>query len=256
MLTSKIGTAVLLSAALGAWAMSPAVADSRVAAAKSSPTTQRDFTRLSVAGEKAFDDVALARLAIFDGHPDRATSLIAQAEAGFQRASTDQTAFSKAEAALQPPASLRSTAAPSSDASTPRTWIPVSENFVVNETLAPPAGTAAAVGKANASLKNNRRDEAFEALKVARVSALDTVGLAPLDASMADIHRASQLAAAADYYGASQSLRLLEDGVRYDTVDVTGTPHPTSQNTASAGAAPAMASEAGDAAPAGDHVAQ
>ena len=194
---------------------------------------QGDFTKLSTAGSQAFDDVALARLAIFDGHPAKAATLIASAQSAFDRAATDRTAFVKAEDALQAPTSLRTM--PARDATgyaAPTTWIPVAQGFVVNETLAPSKDTAAAVDKANQAVAANRRADAVEALKVAKVSAVDTVALAPLQASLGAIHRASQLVSAADYYGASQALRGLEDSVRYDTVDVTGTPKAAAQTQA------------------------
>ena len=228
MLKLKRCGAAAFSLALVAWSMAPALAAIEATGAHAtteSHTAQRDFSKLSSAGAEAFDDVALARLAIFDGHPAKAATLIASAQMAFDRAATDRTAFVKAEDALQPPSSLRSTFGPVSTANaTPTTWIPVAEGFVVNEALAPSKETARAVDKANQSIKSNSSSDAMRALKVAKVSAVDTVALAPLQASLSDIHRASQLASAADYYGASQSLRSLEDSIRYDTVDISGAP--------------------------------
>ncbi len=228
--------AAAFSLALVAWSMAPALAAIEATGAHATAgdrTAQRDFLGLSSAGAEAFDDVALARLAIFDGHPVKAETLIASAQMAFDRAATDRTAFIKAENALQPPSSLRSTSGPVSTASATRiTWIPVAEGFVVNETLAPSRETARAVDKANQSIKSQSSSDAMKALKVAKVSAVDTVALAPLQASLSNIHRASQLASAADYYGASQSLRSLEDSIRYDTVDVSGTPKTSAQTQA------------------------
>ncbi len=78
-------------------------------------------------------------------------------------------------------------------------------------------------------------------LRVAHVGASDTVALAPLDASVSDTHRAAELMTAGDYYGANQSLRAVEGGVRYDTVGVNARPDGTIAMT-------------GGGAPAGDHI--
>ncbi len=192
-------------------------ADASDARVRSDAATRQDLTHLSVAGSKAFDDVALARQAIFDGQPARAGQLIASAETAFDRARADRTVFVEAEDRLNPPASLRHPVA-AGEGGTPTAWIPVAESFVLNETLAPPHDAAGPVEKANASLRANRRQDAFETLKVAHVSAVDTVALAPLDRSLAALHRADELMAGGDYYGASQALRALEDGIRYDAL--------------------------------------
>ncbi len=217
---SKMGAGAF-AVALAALVTGPALAASADDASRSDQTTRHDFSTLSRAGSLAFDDAALARLAIFDGHPSKAATLIANAETEFNRADIDQTAFIKAEDALNPPSSMRSSSA-SGQAGQPTVWLPVAEGFVLSETLVPPAGTDQTLDKANASLRANQRRQAIETLKVAHVSAIDTVALAPLDETRADLHRASQLVAAGDYYGAGQALRALEQRVRYDSVSVPG----------------------------------
>ena len=118
MLKLKAGSAAALSVALAAWSMSPGIAATVTgssAPVRTDRATQRDFNKLSVAGAKAFDDVVLARLAIFDGHPATATTLIQQAQAGFDLAANDKTTFNKAENALQPPSSMHQPAPVASD---------------------------------------------------------------------------------------------------------------------------------------------
>ena len=235
--------ALAAAAGLSAWVTVPGLAAS-ASADPGHPTaaTRQDFKRLSTAGARAYDDVGLARLAIFEGNPPRAEHLVAAAEAAFGQAATDRATFVKAEDRLVAPASMhQAAAAPGADASTPKAWIPVAETFVLDETLAAPPNSANAVAKADASLHANRRQDAIRMLHVAHVSALDTVALAPLDASVSDTHRAAELMTAGDYYGANQSLRAVEDGVRYDTVDVNSKPDST------------IAMSGGNA-PAGDHI--
>ena len=243
---TRIRSLAAIAAAIGvsAWTIVPGLAATVSAGADamhSTAATRQDFTRLSTAGAKAFDDVGMARLAIFDGNPARAQHLLASAETAFGQAATDRTTFVKAEDHLMPPASLHQAAASGSDAGTPKAWIPVAESFVLDETLAAPRDAANTVAKADASLHANRRQGAAEMLRVAHIGAIDTVALAPLDASTSDLHRAAELMTAGDYYGANQSLRALEDGVRYDTVDASGKP-----------GGPVAVSDANQ--PAGDHI--
>jgi len=66
-------------------------------------SASKDFSKLSADGSKAFQDLTLARVAIFDGRTDDAKKYIQQAETAFDKAKTDEAVFTKAEADLKPP---------------------------------------------------------------------------------------------------------------------------------------------------------
>ena len=78
-------------------------------ASKPSAATQadnQDFRKLSADGWKAFRDVRLARLAIFDGQTDQAKKYVDEARTAIGKAKTDDTVFMKDEASLKPPAGM------------------------------------------------------------------------------------------------------------------------------------------------------
>ena len=60
----------------------------------------KDAGKLSMEGAKGYQDVALARLAIFDGRTADAKKFVDAADTAFGKAKTDRTVFVKAENAL------------------------------------------------------------------------------------------------------------------------------------------------------------
>ena len=94
-------TATTLSTAGAAWA-----ADQQ----KSTPQqtlADKDFSKLSADGSKAFEDLTLTRLAIYDGRIDDAKKYVGEAETALGKARTDETVFTKAEADLKAPTADR-----------------------------------------------------------------------------------------------------------------------------------------------------
>jgi hypothetical protein len=184
--------------------------------ATSAKVAEKDFGRLSADGMSAFEDIHLARMAIFDGHTDEAAKLVADAKTSLAKAKADGAAFSKAESALRMPAD--GPAGRGNDA-TPIMWIPIDSRIDAGETFQPTAERAAAVITAK---KHLMKGEGAKALQVVTVAALDmdyTLALAPLDKSVADIDDAAKLIAARDFYGASQAIRHAEAGIRFDEID-------------------------------------
>ncbi len=66
----------------------------------------RDAGKLSMDGAQGYTDIALARLAIFDGRTADAKKLVDAADTAFGKAKSDHTVFVKAENALTPPKAL------------------------------------------------------------------------------------------------------------------------------------------------------
>jgi len=180
----------------------------------------KDFGRLSTAGASAFDDVHLARLAIFDGKTEEATKLVADAKTSLAVARSDDTVFMKAETAFH----VASNAAPPPQVGTAKNpvsvaWIPIDGELVLGESFQSTPEKAAAVVTARKTLQRGDSAKTLETIKLAGVDVDYTMALAPLEASISDLDRADQLIASHDYYGASQALRHAEAGVRYDEID-------------------------------------
>ena len=210
-----------------------------------SPTNAaaKDYGKLSINGHRAFDEIQLARLAIFDGQPAQATKLVADAQQAFAKANTEDTAFMKAESELHAPANANAGAPAATAATAPIRWVPVDGQFVLGEALAPAGRQTGAVDAANQSLHQGQPAKARDALRVASVNADFILTVAPANSSMADLSRASQLLAAHDDYSANQALREAVDGVRFDSVDVQGTPAPARMASTAAHQSPATKQE-------------
>jgi hypothetical protein len=180
----------------------------------------KDFGHLSTDGVNAFNDLHLARLAIFDGRTDEAAKLIADAQASLGKAKTDNAVFLKAESALRPPA--QATPKPpvtQAKSTTPVSWIPIDADIELGETFQATPEKAAAVVTAKKGLEKGEGAKALDAIKLASVDVDYTLAVAPLDQSVADVDEANTLMTKRDYYGASQSLKKAEDGIRYDEID-------------------------------------
>ncbi|MGA7807499.1 YfdX family protein, partial [Bradyrhizobium sp.] len=131
----SLAVALATTAILGSCAALAAEPNGSAAAGASQPTAGaqdagRELGKLSTDGRKAFQDVRLARLAIFDGQTDQAKKYVDEAKASMAKAKTDDTAFTKAEASLKPPAGVsQPTATPGgadkpTPSTTPTAWLP------------------------------------------------------------------------------------------------------------------------------------
>jgi hypothetical protein len=178
---------------------------------------EKDFGRLSADGFSAFNDVHLARIAIFDGKTDEAAKFVADAQAALSKAKTDDALFMKAESEIHTPAKDVSTPKATQDKNMQRiAWIPIDDDIEFGEILRPTTGKAAAIGTAKKALGRGDGVNALKAIRLAEVDVDYTVVLAPLEQSIADVDEAGKLIANRDYYGASQSLKKAEDGIRFD----------------------------------------
>ena len=196
-------------------------------------TADKDLGKLSIDGAAAYQDIGLARLAIYDGKTDAATKLVNDAVTSLSHAKSDDAVFTKAEADLTPPktatAQAQKTTIPSTTAIA---WVPVDGEFVLDETLTPSAAKTGAVHEANKHMRSGEPDKAKDVLKVASVDADYVMTVAPLAQTSQDVQKASQMLSDHKYYEASQQLRDAQSAVRYDSVTLQDNPHATSDSTA------------------------
>ncbi len=210
----------LMTSALIAGVSGVGLADMAAAPKVAGPVkaADKDFGRLSAVGVSAFNDIHMARRAIFDGKTDEAASLIADAQASLAKAKTDDTIFLKAESALRGPAQTTAKASAGKNVA-PIAWIPIDSEIALGETFESTPEKAAAVVTARKNLEKGENAKSLEAIKLAQIDINFTVAVAPLEQSIADIDQANSLVAKHDYYGASQALKMAEDGIRYDEID-------------------------------------
>lgn len=187
-------------------------------------TVDRDFTKLSKDGFTAFRNLRLARLAIFDGRTDEAQKLVKQAQGSLDKASKDDTAFLKAASDITPPKRMTEGAQEKSTDTTPVKWLPIDGQMALTEAYAVTPENAAAIGKANQSLKNGDRKGAMDTLKLAGIDMDYVMALVPLEATTDTVDQAASDLKDGKYYEANLDLKKAEDGVVYDSIDVVGSP--------------------------------
>lgn len=208
------GFAQTTSSATPAPAASPAVADAAA----------QDFGRLSVDGGTAFEDIGLARQAIFDGDLETAGRLITDASTALERARVDNTAFQKAETDLQPAKTKAAQPAHTvSASSTPVAWLPIDGELVLDEAIEPSPEKNAAVAAANRHLRAGNTARAGEVLKVSGIDADYIIAAVPLEQTRKDVSRAAKVLKG-NPYKASEALRDAQNAVRYASVNVQAVP--------------------------------
>jgi hypothetical protein len=106
----------------------------------------------------------------------------------------------------------------------PIAWLPVDGAFTINEDFAVNPAKKAAVAEANKSLKSGDRNGATEKLKLADMNIDVTVIGVPLEKTINDVHQAASLINDGKYYEASQMLRDVQDGERFDVTSITAKP--------------------------------
>ena len=207
----------------------------------------KDFGKLSTDGARGYQDVKLARLAIFDGAIGDAKTIAARAEQEFAKAKTDESVFTKAEADMHTRmvakadhgkslAAEKSGAQANSDMSKsdmsksdtakgngaqdvakPIAWLPVDGVIGLAEDYSAQPDKAKAVAKAD-------KKGAMDALKLAGIDLDVVTAVVPLQQTLSDVHDAVQMIEAGKYYEGSQKLRAVESSTILVSDSVTVVP--------------------------------
>jgi hypothetical protein len=212
---------------------STGTAESGNSASPAQQAANRDFGRFSQDGAKAFQDIDLARLAIFNGQTSQAQQDVQQAEAMLTKAKSDDTVFTKAESELKVPAGTTQRGPSNATPSTTRiAWLPIGGTMSIEEDYLANHAKSAGVDKADAQVKSGNARQAMETLKLHDVDVSFLEQVAPLQASLQGVEQASNLLSQNHYFAANQALKKVDDGVRIDEQSYVGTPQ---TKTASAG---------------------
>ncbi|MGQ7932411.1 YfdX family protein [Paraburkholderia sp. D1E] len=207
-------------------------------AAQSAATPMTDMGKLSSQGSQAFDEIQQARVAIFSGRPNQATMLVKKAQQSMKAAQADNTAFMKAESDLKTPPSITYQSS-SAKGTTPVSWLPVGADVTVTDEFAGKPSQAKAVASANEQLKKGKPGAAMQVLKLADVNVSYTMAVVPLKQTVADVDKAAGLLTMDKYYEANQTLKQVQDSVRYDWVDLKALPQSGSVVAKNTGDSPA-----------------
>jgi hypothetical protein len=191
----------------------------------------KDFGKVSQDGFAAMHDVSMARWAIFNGDTNDAKLDIQKASAALGRARNDDTVFMKAESDLKAPPGVTQ---PNPKNEQPNTqavkWLPVDGAMAIAEDYTASPAKTASVAKANAQLKSGDKQGAMDTLKLAGVDVSFDEAVVPLKVALDGVSKAETLLDSGQFYEANQQLKGVQDAIRYDVADYTGTPEKHADN--------------------------
>lgn len=218
--------AIALSSALALAPVSSALAKAASNDNAQEQTAARDFTKISEDGFGAFRDIHLARLALFDGHVDKAKKFVSNAQTVLKKADTDDAAFISAMADLKPPKGAKQpqNATANVDVNQKIKWLPIDAEMALTDEYVVTPENHAAVTKANSQLKQGDRKGAIETLKVAGVDLEYSTVLLPIEQTKTALQSTVKELSSDEYYQANLSLKGIEDSMRVDVVDVVAEP--------------------------------
>lgn len=234
-LSYALATALVISGAVPVFAATTPTAETAA-----QMTADQDFGKVSKDGQSALRDIHRVRLDIFNGQIDHAKTSIAKAISSLDKAQSDETVFTKAESDLKPPASMQGKTQAAADtgnttasnttataSKTPVQWLPVDGAMTIGEDYVATPEKAAGVKQANEKLVKGDKKGALDALKLANVDVDFLLEVAPLKATTSGVKQASDELGAGKYYEANQSLKSVEDAMRYDSQVLVATPQKT-----------------------------
>ncbi|GAB6842716.1 hypothetical protein HNR00_003213 [Methylorubrum rhodinum] len=195
----------------------PAAVQSTMKESPAQKAADRDALKLSADGAAALRDIGGTRLALFEAEPAQAKTMIERAQTALDRAKTDDAVFTKAEAALKPPAGTK---VPETADKAAVAWLPVDSQMTLGEDFVPTPEKNAAIADANHSLQSGDRKGAAETLRLAGIDVNTTVAVLPLAKTTEDVHQAASLIQQGKYYEANAVLKQAEGRMRFDVADI------------------------------------
>ena len=182
-------------------------------------TAAKDFGKLSAEGTRANQDIALARVAIFEGRTAQAKTLVNEADAALAKAKGSDAAFVKAHEAAVPDAASKK------DSAELGMWLPVDSVISLDEDFSASPVKTKAVAEANEHLRHGDQHAAMEKLKLADVGMSVTQEVLPLQQTISEVHQASSLIDQGKFFEGSQALRKVQMGARFITATYAGGPN-------------------------------
>ncbi|HCQ8411080.1 YfdX family protein [Klebsiella variicola] len=199
----RLALATFLAAMVAA---TPALATAAPATTDSAPhaTTQqiKEADQIAVQGLNAMRNIQLARLALFQGHPDKAEALTKNASALLADDSVDWDKFVRSDKKTN----LIDDKYVAIDAS-----MGISEDYVASPEK------QEAIKRANQKMAKGDKKGAVEELRLAGIGVMENVCLMPLNQTRNAVTKAQKLMAEHQYYEANQALKGAEEGVIMDS---------------------------------------
>ncbi|MGE5152615.1 MAG: YfdX family protein [Bdellovibrio bacteriovorus] len=167
-----------------------------------------DLIKVSEDAASSIRDLHSARLAIFDGEPERAQTYTDAAATRIAATVKEEDKYAldiKAEKADD-------------------RYVPFDANLMVTDTYVPSEENAKHVAKANEHLKKGETKKAIEALKLGNIDVAVATSLFPVNFAKEHIDEAAKLIGEGKYYEANLALKAVDDSIVTDTFAIDAVP--------------------------------
>lgn len=172
-------------------------------------TAEQDLIKVSEDALATMRNVHGARLAIFNGSPDKAQTYADAAEARVAAAMKDVDQY-----ALDVKKPVKDD----------EEFVPFNASLAVAETVVPDEAKMKTIAQANEHLHKGETKKAIEVLKLGEIDVALTTELVPLKLAKAHIDDASKLIGEGKYYEANLALKAVEDAVLIETYAIDEVP--------------------------------
>lgn len=209
-----------------AFGAKPDLGTQPTAKVKAAVQAVQEVMKASKDGFAAMRDIRAARIAIFNGDPQKAIEMMGQAQTALDTASKDESMFvSDVKTVAGAKAAADIVKADATD------WIPIDGQVTLAETFVPTAENKQHIAKANEHFKSGRAKEAIEELRLGNIDVNYTRVLISLGATKQCVADATRLAEEQKYYEANLALKTAEDAIIVDSVGLAGVPASKSEPT-------------------------
>ena len=168
----------------------------------------KDFVKVSEDAMTSMHDMHGARLAIFNGQPEKAATYVDAAVTRIGVAVKDADKY--ALDAKEPKANDN--------------YVPFDANLTVLQDFEPTTAKKEQIAKANEHLHKGEKQEAIKALKLAEIDVAVTTRMIPVKFAKERIDQAAKLVAEHKYYEANLALKAVDDSVIVETYAIDSVP--------------------------------
>ena len=171
-------------------------------------TSTQELLRVSSNGFAAIRAIRAARVAIFNGQPNVATTMLSKASVDLNAAAKDAPTFvATAEATMNGKVVAEEVEAGKVN------WIPIDGQVSLADTFVVSKERSQHIKNANNYFKNGQSKQAIEELRLAAINVTCTRVLMPLTTTTNWVAQATKLIGQQKYYEANLALKAAEDGL-------------------------------------------
>jgi hypothetical protein len=180
---------------------------------------EKEFIKVSEETLKSMRNLNGARLAIFNGQPDRAKTYVGDAKTSIAAAVTDADKYALEVHAEHVKKEHQENMKKDQ-------YVPFDAALTVANEFVPTKEKAAHIAKANEHLKNGEKKKAMEELKLGEIDVAVSASMVPVEFAKAHIDDAAKLIGEHKYYEANLALKAVDDAVVVETYAVDAVPAP------------------------------